>query len=155
MELADILSEESVLVCSGLKTKSDVLRKLAERAAEVTRGDAGQIFEALSDREALGSTGLGNGIAIPHGKLAGLHGVTAVFMRLDTPIEFESVDDQPVDLMMMLLAPIGAGADHLKALARVARLLRSEDTVEALRRAHGAGDLYAILTQPVPATKAA
>jgi PTS system nitrogen regulatory IIA component len=155
MELADILSEESVLVCSGLKTKSDVLRKLAERAAEVAKADADQIFEALSDREALGSTGLGNGIAIPHGKLPGLDGVTAVFARLDTPIEFEAVDDQPVDLMMMLLAPVGAGADHLKALARVARLLRSESTVEALRRAHDAQQMYAILTQPVPATKAA
>ena len=155
MELADILSEESVIVCSGLKTKSEVLRQLAERAAKVTAGDAGQIFEALSDREALGSTGLGNGIAIPHGKLANLSGVTAVFARLDDPIDFEAVDDQPVDLMMMLLAPVGAGADHLKALARVARLLRNEGTVEALRRARGAEELYAILTQPVPATKAA
>jgi nitrogen PTS system EIIA component len=155
MELADILSEESVIVCSGLKTKSEVLRQLAERAAEVTRGDVGQIFEALSDREALGSTGLGNGIAIPHGKLAGLPGVTAVFARLDTPIDFEAVDDQPVDLLMMLLAPVGSGADHLKALARVARLLRNEGTVDALRRADNAGQLYAILTQPVPATKAA
>jgi len=155
MELADILSEESVIVCSGLKTKSEVLRQLAERAAKVTSGDAGQIFEALSDREALGSTGLGNGIAIPHGKLANLAGVTAVFARLDAPIDFEAVDDQPVDLMMMLLAPVGAGADHLKALARVARLLRNERTVDALRRAGSAGELYAILTQPVPATKAA
>lgn len=155
MELADILSEESVLVCSGLKTKQEVLRVLAECAAKITGCDTGLIFEALRDREALGSTGLGNGIAIPHGKLAGLAGVTAVFARLDEPIDFEAVDDQPVDLLMMLLAPVGAGADHLKALARVARLLRNEDTVDALRRAGGADDLYAILTQPVPATKAA
>ncbi|RYH09536.1 MAG: transcriptional regulator [Alphaproteobacteria bacterium] len=155
MELADILSEESVIVCSGLKTKTEVLRQLAERAARVTGGDAGHIYDALSDREALGSTGLGNGIAIPHGKLANLSSVTAVFARLDTPIDFEAVDDQPVDLMMMLLAPVGAGADHLKALARVARLLRNERTVEALRGAGNSGEIYAILTQPVPATKAA
>ena len=155
MELSDILSEESVLVCTGPTTKSDVLRQLAERAARVTGTDVEPIFEALSDREALGSTGLGNGIAIPHGKLAGLAGVTAVFARLDTPIDFEAVDDLPVDLMMMLLAPVGAGADHLKALARVARLLRNEAIVEALRRAEGPAELYAILTQPVPATKAA
>jgi PTS system nitrogen regulatory IIA component len=155
MELADILSEESVIVCSGLKTKTEVLRQLAERAAKVTRGDAGQIYEALSDREALGSTGLGNGIAIPHGKLANLSSVTAVFAKLDTPIDFEAVDDQPVDLMMMLLAPVGAGADHLKALARVARLLRNEGTVDALRRAGSANEIYAILTQPVATTKAA
>lgn len=155
MELADILSEDSVIVCSGLKAKADVIRQLAQRAAKVSGCDVGQIFEALSDREALGSTGLGNGIAIPHGKLAGLDGVTAVFARLDEPIDFEAVDDQPVDLFMMLLAPVGAGADHLKALARVARLLRNEGTVEALRRARDAAELYAILTQPLPATKAA
>ena len=155
MELADILSEESVIVCSGLKTKTEVLRQLAERAAKVTGGDAGQIYDALSDREALGSTGLGNGIAIPHGKLANLSGVTAVFAKLDAAVDFEAVDDQPVDLMMMLLAPVGAGADHLKALARVARLLRNESTVESLRRAGTVSEIYAILTQPVPATKAA
>ena len=114
MELADILSKESVLVCSGRKTKTEVLRKLAERAAEATNHDVETIFEALSDREALGSTGLGNGIAIPHGKLVGLPGVAAVFMRLEEPIDFEAVDDQPVDLLMMLLAPVGAGADHLR-----------------------------------------
>jgi PTS system nitrogen regulatory IIA component len=149
MELADILSEGSVIVCSGLKTKTEVLRQLAGRAAAATKADAETIFEALSDREALGSTGLGNGIAIPHGKLAGLPGVTAVFARLDTPIDFEAVDDQPVDLLMMLLAPVGAGADHLKALARVARLLRNESTVDALRHASDADQIYAILTQPV------
>jgi PTS system nitrogen regulatory IIA component len=149
MELADILSEGSVIVCSGLKTKTEVLRQLADRAAAATKADAETIFEALSDREALGSTGLGNGIAIPHGKLAGLPGVTAVFARLDTPIDFEAVDDQPVDLLMMLLAPVGAGADHLKALARVARLLRNESTVDALRHASDADQIYAILTQPV------
>jgi len=149
MELADILSEGSVIVCSGLKTKTEVLRQLADRAAAVTEANAETIFEALSDREALGSTGLGNGIAIPHGKLAGLAGVTAVFARLDTPIDFEAVDDQPVDLLMMLLAPVGAGADHLKALARVARLLRNESTVDALRHASDAGQIYAILTQPI------
>jgi PTS system nitrogen regulatory IIA component len=149
MELADILSEESVIVCSGLKTKSEVLRQLAERAAAATGSEAATIFEALSDREALGSTGLGNGIAIPHGKLAGLAGVVAVFARLDTPVDFEAVDDQPVDLLMMLLAPVGAGADHLKALARVARLLRHESTVDALRHANGTSEIYAILTQPI------
>ena len=155
MELADILSEESVLVCSGRKTKTEVLRKLAERAAEATNHDVETIFEALSDREALGSTGLGNGIAIPHGKLVGLPGVAAVFMRLEEPIDFEAVDDQPVDLLMMLLAPVGAGADHLKALARVARLLRNEPTVDALRRAQDASEIYAILTHPTAATQAA
>ena len=155
MELSDILSEESVVICTGLKTKSEVLRQLAERAATVTRGDVGQIFEALSDREALGSTGLGNGIAIPHGKLAGLSGVTAVFAKLDNPIDFEAVDDQPVDLLMMLLAPVGAGADHLKALARVARLLRTESLVKSLRGTTDPARLHDILTTPLTSQNAA
>jgi len=155
MELADILSEESVIVCSGLKTKREVLERLAEQAAKATGQDARAVFEAVYDREVLGSTGLGNGIAIPHGKFAGISGVTAVFARLNDPVEFDSVDDQPVDLLMLLLAPMGAGADHLKALARVARILRTESVVDALRRAPDAARIYEILTQPLAATKAA
>src|SRR5439155_26546232 len=106
-------------------------------------------------REALGSTGLGNGIAIPHGKLAGLKGVNAVFVRLAQPVEFDAVDDQPVDLVVMLLAPTGAGADHLKALARVARLLRTESLVEGLRHNDDPAKLYTILTAPLPSQNAA
>ena len=155
MELADILSEESVLFCTDIKTKHDVLRRLAERAAKETDHSAEELFDALNDRESLGSTGLGNGIAVPHGKVAGLKGVIAVFMKLDTPVEFESVDDQPVDLVMMLLAPMGSGADHLKALARVARILRTDSIAENLRRANDPARLYAILTQPLETTKAA
>lgn len=155
MELADILSEESVIVCSGTKTKLDVLQRLSERAAKITGQDASTIFEAVNDREQLGSTGLGNGIAIPHGKYAGLGAVTAVFAKLETPIEFESVDDQPVDLVMLLLAPIGAGADHLKALARVARILRTDSLVARLRRSHDAAELHDILTEPLATTRAA
>lgn len=155
MELTDILSEESVIACTGLKSKQDVLKALAERAAAVTGGDATQILAALSERESLGSTGLGNGIAIPHGKYAGATGVTAVFARLEPAIEFEAVDDQKVDLVMMLLAPLGAGADHLKALARVARILRSEAIAEQLRGATDAQSLYAILTRPMATTQAA
>ncbi len=134
MELADILSEDSVIVCTDLKTKHAVLEALAHHAAKLIAQSSEDVFEALNDREALGSTGLGNGIAIPHGKFAGLKGVTAVFARLDTPVEFDSVDDQPVDMVMMLLAPVGAGADHLKALARVARVLRTEAVVDALQK---------------------
>ena len=155
MELADILSEESVIVCSGLKTKHEVLQRLAERAAEVTGNDAEAIFTAVNDREQLGSTGLGNGIAIPHGKFAGITAVTALFARLEQPIEFESVDDQPVDLVMMLLATMGAGADHLKALARVARILRTESVVDQLRRTDNPSRLHAILTQKLAASQAA
>ena len=155
MELADILAEESVLVCADITSKRDVLLKLAEKVAALTGQPASDAFDALNDRESLGSTGLGNGIAVPHGKFAPLKGVLAVFMKLGTPVDFESVDDQPVDIIMMLLAPMGAGADHLKALARVARILRSDTVAEALRRTNDPARIYAILTQPLEATKAA
>lgn len=155
MELADILSEEAVIVCAGLKSKTEVLKKLSEHAAQVTGQDVSTIYEAVNAREMLGSTGLGNGIAIPHGKFVGLPGVTAVFARLDPAIDFESVDDQPVDLVVMLLAPLGAGADHLKALARIARMLRTDSVVGRLRRSNDAHEIYEILTQPLPVTRAA
>lgn len=155
MELADILSEGSVLVGTGLKSKREILLRVSEKVAELTGQPAADIFEALNDRESLGSTGLGNGIAVPHGKFAPISGVLAVFLKLDTPVDFEAVDDQPVDIVMMLLAPLGAGADHLKALARVARVLRTESVVDALRRTDDPARLYSILTQPTPATKAA
>ena len=149
MELADILAERAVLCCMGVKTKRQLFEDLAERAAELTGHQAGEILEAITSREELGSTGLGNGIAIPHGKIAGLKGVTALVARLDEPINFDSVDDQPVDIVVMLLAPTGAGADHLKALSRVARLLRTETVVEDLRAATDPAQLRAIFTAPV------
>jgi PTS system nitrogen regulatory IIA component len=155
MELADILSEESVVVSADISNKDDVLAILAQQAAKLTGFTEADIHKALSDRESLGSTGLGNGIAVPHGKFPGLKGVVAVFLKLATPVDFDSVDDQPVDIVMMLLAPLGAGADHLKALARVARVLRTDSVAEALRRTSDPSQLYAILTRPLEATKAA
>ena len=149
MELADILAERAVLCCTGVTTKRQLFEDLAQRAAEITGHDAAELLEAITAREELGSTGLGNGIAIPHGKVSGLKGVTALLARLDTPIEFDSVDDQPVDIIVMLLAPTGAGADHLKALSRVARLLRTESVVEDLRQASDPEQLRAIFTAPV------
>ena len=149
MELADILAERAVLCCTGVKTKRQLFEQLAERAAELTGRPPADIIEAITSREELGSTGLGNGIAIPHGKIAGLKSVTALFARLDSPIEFDAIDDQPVDLVVMLLAPTGAGADHLKALSRVARLLRTEAVVDELRRTDACDRLYAMLTAPV------
>ncbi|MHA6689395.1 PTS sugar transporter subunit IIA [Devosia sp. A449] len=146
MELADILVERAVLCCTGVKTKRQLFEELAERAAELTGHPAAEILEAITSREELGSTGLGNGIAIPHGKIAGLKTVTALVARLDHPIEFDAVDDQPVDIVVMLLAPTGAGADHLKALSRVARLLRTESVVDELRQANDPAHLRAVFT---------
>lgn len=155
MDLSDILSEESVIFCSDVTTKGELLQMLSARAAEQTGKDVGVILEAIENREALGSTGLGNGIAIPHGKLPELDGVTAVFARLSQPIDFGAIDDQPVDLVMMLLAPLGAGADHLRALALVARILRTEPVLARLRAAEDPQRLYELLIQPMTTHKAA
>jgi len=155
MELADILAERAVLCCTGVTTKRQLFEDLAERAAEITGHDAAELLDAITSREELGSTGLGNGIAIPHGKVTGLKGVTALLARLDQPIDFDSVDDQPVDIVVMLLAPTGAGADHLKALSRVARLLRTESVVENMRRAEDPAQLRAIFTAPMATDYAA
>lgn len=155
MELADILPEESVLYCAAEITKNEVLRLLAETAAARTGQSAEAIYEAIHGRELLGSTGLGNGIAIPHGKLPGLRGVIAVFARLEKPVDFDSVDDQPVDLVMMLLAPHGAGADHLRALALVARVLRTDAVADQLRDLREPAHLHGLLTQPLATHQAA
>lgn len=155
MELADILAERAVLCCTGVKTKRQLFEELATRAAEISGQDAADILQSITGREELGSTGLGNGIAIPHGKIAGLKEVVALFARLDSPIEFDAVDDQPVDLVVMLLAPAGAGADHLKALSKVARMLRTEAVVDQLRHTSDPAELRAILTTPGEANYAA
>ncbi|KKB78746.1 nitrogen regulatory protein [Devosia soli] len=149
MELVDILAENAVLNCTGGISKRQLFEVLSEKASELTGMNASDILAAISGREDLGSTGVGNGIAIPHGKIAGLKGVTAVFARLETPMDFDAVDDQPVDVVMMLLAPVGAGADHLKALSVVARLLRTEDIVERLRRETDTAKLYSILATSI------
>ncbi|HTN61252.1 MAG TPA: PTS sugar transporter subunit IIA [Devosia sp.] len=155
MELADILAERAVLTCTGVKTKSQLFEQLAQRAADLTGRSGTELLEAIDLREELGSTGLGNGIAIPHGKVAGLSRVCAVFAKLDEPIEFDALDDLPVDIVMLLLAPTGSGADHLKALSRVARVLRNETVVDELRQLHSAGEIYSVLTAPVASTYAA
>lgn len=155
MELSDILAKESVVACAKVSSKRQLLQLLADSAAEPAGASAQEIFETLNEREQLGSTGLGNGIAIPHGKIAGLNGVTAVFARLDRAIDFDAVDDQPVDIVFMLLAPIGAGADHLKALSRVARVLREDRVVEELRENRDADKIYEVLTAPFEAHNAA
>lgn len=155
MDLADILAEDSVLTCTGVTDKRQLFEVLAKKAAERTGISVSEIVDALEAREDLGSTGLGNGIAIPHGKLKGIGGVIAVFARLDEPIEFDAVDDQPVDLVMLLLAPVGAGADHLKALSRVARLLRTESVVDELRTSNDIARMRDVLTVPAESDCAA
>jgi PTS system nitrogen regulatory IIA component len=146
MNISDLLAADAVLPALKVQSKKQLLQELAAKAHMVTRLPERRIFETLMGREKLGTTGVGAGIAIPHGRLAEAKGIAGVFARLETPIDYEAVDSQPVDLVFMLLAPEEAGADHLKALARVSRLLRSAATCEKLRAASTPEALYAILT---------
>lgn len=155
MELADLLSKDCIISCAKATSKRQLLQLFADKAAEIAKIDSQTVFETLMSREQLGSTGLGNGIAIPHGKIKGLGQVVAIFARLDQPIEFDAVDDQPVDIAFMLLAPEGSGADHLKALSRVARCLRSEHLIDELRATRDKARLYEILSTPLEHTAAA
>jgi len=148
MEIVDLLTPEAVIPALKAQSKKQLLHELAHHAARLTGIPERRILETLTERERLGSTGMGQGIAIPHGRLAGLGKIIGAFARLETPVAYEAVDDQPVDLVFLLLAPEGAGADHLKALARVSRLLRNQPACEKLRAATRSEVLYALLTEP-------
>jgi PTS system nitrogen regulatory IIA component len=147
MEISDLISLDGIVANLRATSKKQALQDLARRAADVTGEPERAIFEVLIERERLGTTGVGNGIAIPHGKLPGLDKLYGLFARLDTPIDFDAIDEQPVDLICLLLAPESAGADHLKALARVSRLLRDRSICEKLRGSDTAEAIFALLTQ--------
>lgn len=148
MQLSDLVKTEGVIASLKANSKKQALQELSNLAAEITHLEARDIFEVLLQRERLGSTGVGHGIAIPHGKFPKLDRLYGLFARLEQPIDFDAMDDQPVDLVFLLLAPESAGADHLKALARVSRLLRDPSVVTKLRASDKAGALYSILTEP-------
>jgi PTS system nitrogen regulatory IIA component len=148
MPLEDIVAPDAVLPALKAGSKKQLLQDVAAKAAELCGQSERIIFETLQQREKLGSTGVGNGIAIPHGKLPKLGNLFGLFARLETPIEFEALDGKPVDLVFVLLAPESAGADHLKALARAARLLRDGEVARRLRASRDARDLYAVLAMP-------
>ena len=154
MEIADLLSPDAVVSHLKAASKKQVLQEMAHKAAGLTGLAERRIYETLAEREKLGSTGMGQGIAIPHGRVAGVEKMTGLFAQLDHPVDFDSMDDQPVDLVFLLLAPEGAGADHLKALARVSRLLRNQAVCEKLRAAPHVSTLYALLTEPSAAQAA-
>jgi nitrogen PTS system EIIA component len=148
MPLNDLVAHNAIIPALKVNGKKQTLQELAAKAAELSGQNEKTIFEILMQREKLGSTGVGNGIAIPHGKLPKLAKLFGLFARLDRPVDFESLDGQAVDLVFLLLAPEGAGADHLKALARVARLLRDPEVARKLRDSRDAEALYAVLTLP-------
>jgi nitrogen PTS system EIIA component len=145
MEIADLVKPDHVVANLRATSKKQALQDLARRAATITGQPERAIFSVLMKRERLGTTGVGNGIAIPHGKLPTLDRLYGVFARLEHPIDFDSIDDRPVDLIFLLLAPESSGADHLKALARVSRLLRDKGACEKLRGTDDPEALYALL----------
>lgn len=154
MSISSLIVPEAILANVSGNSRKQALQVVAERLARRSGLDERAIFETLLQRERLGTTAIGQGIAIPHGRIAGLKTLVGVFVRLARPVDFEAMDGQPVDLVFALLAPEDAGADHLQALARLARLFRNPATVQKLRQAGDEAALYAILTSE-SATRAA
>jgi len=154
MDLHDLISPSHIVASLNPGSKKQLLQELAELASEKSGLSSRQIFDTLLQRERLGSTGVGNGIAIPHGKISELNEIFGLFVRLEKPVNFDATDDQPVDLVFLLLAPEGAGAEHLKALSRVARVLRDENTVNKIRQTSDISTIYALLSE-LPKSNAA
>lgn len=155
MHLGDFISPEAVLPSLKTKSKKQLLQELSARIARIADLHERDVFDVLWQREQLGSTGLGQGVAIPHGKIGGLKRIVGLFAVLAEPVEFDAVDGEPVDIVFLMLAPEGAGADHLKALARISRLLREGGAVEKLRASKDAAALYAVLTEEEASSHAA
>ncbi len=146
MDLADILAAEAIIPSLDVTSKKQALNDLSAKAASMTGLEQRDIFDALVQRERLGSTGLGRGIAIPHVKFKALKSIVCLFARLARPIPFDSQDGQDVDLVFLLLAPEHASGDHLKALARISRLVREPATLEQLRTAKDTDSLRRLLS---------
>lgn len=155
MDLSDLLSADAVMASLHAQSKKQALQEVCETASRQTGLAEREVFDTILQRERLGSTGVGHGVAIPHGKLRSIDRLVGVFARLLKPVEFDALDDQPVDLVFLLLAPESAGADHLKALARIARVLREPAVAQKLRGARDAGELYSVLINPGQASHAA
>ena len=145
MKISDIMSIDSILLSVKAKNKRQLLEEVAHFAAEKINIDERTIFDAIWERENLGSTGLGNGVALPHGRLAELNKVYVFFVKLTSAIDFDAIDNKPIDIMFMLLSPESSGADHLTALAKISRVLKDNTLIEKLRKATGAEEIYALL----------
>jgi PTS system nitrogen regulatory IIA component len=143
--LSDLISADAVDANLSAMNKKALFQQLASAAARLTGLPAKKILACLNERERLGSTGFGGGVAIPHGKIEGLPEVIGFFARLNTPVDFNAIDNLPVDLVFLLLSPPDAGADHLKALARVSRALRDRSTIAKLRGARSKDAIFALL----------
>jgi len=145
MNIADIISKEAVLDGVQASSKRDLILTLSKHIATLSGLDERVIFDAVWERENLGSTGYGEGVAFPHARIEGLDKVCGLFARLDENVDFDSIDGKPVDLVFLLVSPENSGADHLSALATLSRVLKTEGSCEKLRKAHSVDELYAIL----------
>lgn len=155
MNIGELLDRTAISMRVGAANKKKALTVIAEIAARNFGLEPAAVLDALLEREAAGSTGVGHGVAVPHARLDGLERMRGVFVRLEQPVEFQSVDDQPVDLLFALFAPRNAGAEHLRALAKVSRQLRQGDLREQLRKARSADAVHALLVQDLSARPAA
>jgi PTS system nitrogen regulatory IIA component len=147
MNCSNLMTSDCVIANLRASNKRQVLQELAHKAAALTGQSEDLIYEVLNERERLGTTGIGHGIAIPHGKLPGLEKVYGVFAKLERPVDFDAIDDRPVDLIFLLLAPANCGADHLKALAKVSRMLRDRLLCEKVRGSTTCDAIYALMNQ--------
>jgi PTS system nitrogen regulatory IIA component len=154
MDIAKILKPGAVRVLGTVGSKKRLFQELADVAQAVYGIDAAAVCDGLQERESLGPTGVGHGVALPHARLEGLDSIAAVFIRLEKPMDFDSVDRQPVDLVFALLAPKDSGVEHLKALALISRTMRDPAVVAKLRANVAPGTLHAILTEPRPSKAA-
>ena len=145
MNIADIISKEAVLDHVQASSKRELVQSMSDRIAALAGVDERVVFEAVWERENLGSTGYGEGVAFPHARIDGLDKVCALFARLEDPVDFDALDGKPVDLVFMLISPENSGADHLTALAALSRILKTEGSCEKLRKARSVDEIYAIL----------
>ncbi|MEM1272579.1 MAG: PTS sugar transporter subunit IIA [Pseudomonadota bacterium] len=146
MDLPSVLKPDAVRVVTDVTSKKRLMQKIAELAAALVDKPQSEIFDALQERESLGPTGVGHGVALPHARLDGLSDVHGAFLRLEHPIDFDSVDRQPVDLVFALFAPADSGVDHLKALALVSRTFRNEALLSKLRANADPVTLHTLIT---------
>jgi PTS system nitrogen regulatory IIA component len=151
MDIGDWLDRSAIVYRSSADSKRQALSVVADAAAKLTKAKASDILDALIERESQGSTGVGRGVAVPHARLPGLERMKAVVVRLERPVAFGAVDDQPVDILFALFAPEGAHTEHLRALARVSRLLRQGAVREHLRQARSPDAIYAVLSREAEA----
>lgn len=154
MDIGELLVRDGVVLKSGASSKRQALHTVAAAAAQAFGLPESRVLDALLEREALGSTGLGSGVAVPHARIDGIDRVQAVFVRLETPVAYDSVDDRPVDLMFALFAPPRDGAEHLRALAAVSRAMRSPEMREQLRQARTVDAIHALFVREEAASAA-